>query len=75
MAALGRQEWFRRAEMGERQSPRGSSVGVVRVWVFIRIWKGSLVLAFLIEAGEGVETNAGNHGLDEGKRFFSPGIG
>lgn len=42
MAALGAQEWFRRAERGERQRPRGSSVGVVRVCVFVRTfwWKG-----------------------------------
>ena len=38
MNALGVQEWLRRAERGERARPRGSRVGVVRVWVFVRSW-------------------------------------
>ena len=35
MWAFGAQEWFSRAVCGVRQRPRGSSVGVVSVWVLI----------------------------------------
>lgn len=37
MQVLGVQEWFRREEGRERDRPRGSRVGVVRVWVFVKI--------------------------------------
>lgn len=38
MAALGAQLWFIREGRGERQRPRGSKVGVVRVRVLMRTW-------------------------------------
>ena len=37
MPVLGAQEWFRCEEGRERARPRGSRVGVVSVWVFVRI--------------------------------------
>ena len=37
MAVLGSQLWFRSAERGARQRPRGSRVGVVRVWALMRM--------------------------------------
>ena len=37
MAVFGSQLWFRRAECGARQRPRGSRVGVVRVWALMRM--------------------------------------
>lgn len=36
MAVLGVHEWFRRAARVQRQRPRGSNVGVVRVRVLTR---------------------------------------
>lgn len=36
MAVFGAQLWLRRAERGERQRPRGSRLGVVRVWALMR---------------------------------------
>lgn len=38
MMVLGVQLWFRREERGERQRPRGSKVGVVRVRVLMSTW-------------------------------------
>lgn len=38
MQVFGVQEWLRREERRERERPSGSRVGVVRVWVFVRIY-------------------------------------
>lgn len=38
MAVLGMQEWFSRADVGDRQRPRGSKLGAVKVCVLINIW-------------------------------------
>ena len=37
MQVFGVQEWLSREDERERERPRGSRVGVVRVWVFVRI--------------------------------------
>lgn len=36
IAVLGSQEWFSRADVGDRQRPRGSRLGAVKVWVLIK---------------------------------------
>ena len=38
MQVFGVQEWLRRAEVSDRESPSGSRTAVVRVWVFVRTW-------------------------------------
>ena len=39
---FGVQEWLRRAEESDRESPSGSRLAAVRVWLFVRtlgVWK------------------------------------
>lgn len=36
IAVLGSQEWFSRADVVDRQMPRGSRLGAVKVWVLIK---------------------------------------
>lgn len=45
MQVFGVQEWLRRAEESDRESPSGSRTAVVRVWVFVRtlgVWKSRI---------------------------------
>ena len=39
MQVFGVQEWLRRAEDSESESPSGSRTAVVRVWAFVRTWE------------------------------------
>ena len=67
---FGVQEWFRREEDRERERPRGSRVGVVRVWVFIRTYWGDDLLLFKYdgEIEEEVESEGRRVGVGSGTR-------